>query len=332
MKLHIAVMGSFLALAACGGSGATLIGGGSTGDDEPTTGGIGGGGGSTDAGSGTDTCSNAYVCNGDITAVSYEAGTLPDDSDDVLRITNAPFDEEERSATYVREPSLDRNGFLAFINDDPKQFDNYLAYYKATPGGEIAVGNVGMDGYQTYGYWGTYTQVFDPAGPDTSGLVRFDGGSAGHITFVGSGQLLHTWADVTLEVDFTDNRLKGSAYNREWRDPITGASGTLTGLVMNDTVISGGAFGGTAVSYDGPDPLESGNYTGAFAGTGEYAGGTWQAESDAEELTAAAGFTEGAGSTPVVFPSAEGITVRDTSSFIVEEVDHGPVTNPFASP
>ena len=321
MKLHIAVMGSFLALAACGGSGATLIGGG-TGDDD-TTGGIGGGtdvDGGGGGGSAGDTCAGDYICSGDVVAVRYN------ETADVLSITGTPFDETPLAGTYVRAPSADVPGFLAYTNNDDLAFDLYIAYHKTSPGGEVSVGSTGIEGYRGFGYSGTFIEINDPAGIPGEALVQFEGQSAGLIAFDNNGTLLQSWANVILQVDTTDNYAKGFIVDRNWRDPLTGETGTLTGMVLNDTTISGTKFSGSANSYNAGETIESGTYTGYFVGDSDIVAGKFTGTGTADDIIAGPGFTESADG---AFPAGDGITARDQQTFIADEVPHGPLPNPL---
>ena len=326
MKIHFVLASAFIALSACGGTGVTNLGGGDSGGGDGGGGGVGGGGGGGGS-TGADTCAGAYLCSGEVTAVVYDDGGTPgDDSDDILTITGTPFDENPLAATYVRaDPSFDLPGFLTFTNDDPELFNVYIANYGTSSGGEVAAGVIGVEGYQDYGYGGTYLLISGTPSIPTEGLVAFTGQSAGVIAFNGSGQLFQTWGDVTMEVDFTDNRLKGFITNRNWVNPFTGDGGTLTSLVLNDTDISGGSFSGTVNSYDGADVVESGTYTGAFGGTGNAMAGAIESFAANDDVAGAGGFTD----PDTAFPSDDGITVRDTSVFIAEQSPHGPTVNPL---
>ena len=284
MRLHIALIGGFLTLAACGGTGVTNLGGGD-GDGGGTGGGGGGGGG---GGAATDTCAGAFVCQGDVLAVSYDGGA------DVLSITGTPFDETALAGTYVRAVA-DVNGIPTYVNDDPLRFNDYIAYLNTSSGGEVSVGTIGISGYQDFGYGGTYLLLTDPASVPSQGLVEFQGNVAGVLVYTGAGALDTSQGSVLMQVDFTDNRIKGFVTGRT----STSALGTLPDtLILNDTTITNGAFSGTVASYDGPDQQETGTYSGVFAGDADVIGGFYQA-------------TWGEFDTD--------ITSRDTGVFIAEE-------------
>lgn len=285
MKLQSATILAILALAACGSGGGDLEIGSVEGD----------GGGSVGIGTEeeevdpNDTCANSYDCTGDVVAVSYDA------DDDILSITGTPFDETELAGTYVRA-GTDVNGIPTYINDDPDRFNDYIAYLAESAGGEIQVGAIGIEGYQDFGYSGTYLLLTDSAtNLPSEGLVEFTGNAAGVLVYEGAGALDTSLGFVTLEVDFTDNRLKGFVTGRN----STSTIGTLpTSLVFNDTDIQNGEFSGTVNSYNGAEVLEEGTYSGAFAGDGSVVGGTYEATYD---------------------DFAGDITSRDTGVFIATE-------------
>ncbi|MGI9390976.1 MAG: hypothetical protein ACR2O1_13030 [Boseongicola sp.] len=260
MKLNIFLAGAYLALAACSASTAGLGGG-----DEGDGGGVGGGGGGGGGVPG-DTCIGVFICDGDVVAVSYDSAT------DTLIITGTPFDETPLAATYVSAGLT--NGIPTYTNDE-SPFNSYTAYYVESAGGEIAVGATGIDGYQDFGYGGTFILLSDAASVPSTGLAEFTGGVAGLVAYDGSGALDQSAGTVLMQVDFTDNRIKGFVTGRTF----TGGAGTNPGtLVLNDTTIVSGAFSGTVNSYNGPDVAESGTYGGYFAGgSGDYIGGIYEA-------------------------------------------------------
>ena len=289
MKLHYAFLSATLLLAACGGSGDSDIG----------PGGGGGGGGENPTPDnpiinpddlpvdGTDTC-GAFVCSGNVTNITFDAGTLAGDpSDDTLILTGLPFDDDPLGAvfTYIETiPGDNGVDFDIYQNLDTSPipgFNRYLAIHKTTTGGEITVGVVAVDGYQPFGYSGAWYDVNDvTASIPSSGLVGYTGDYAGTLTFDGTGAIYVTDGTLDMEVDFTDSYLKGFIRDRDVYsvDPGTGALTDLDRfgaglderptLVLNDTIITDGSFEGTVNSYnDDGSVLESGTYQGFFGGT-----------------------------------------------------------------
>jgi len=136
------------------------------------------------------------------------------------------------------------------------------------------VGAIGIEGYQDFGYGGTFILLSDAASVPSTGLVGFQGDVAGILVYNGAGDLDTTTGFVTMEVDFTDNRIKGFVTGRTDTSAIGDVPPTL---VLNDTVITNGSFSGTVNSYNGAEDLESGTYGGSFAGDGSVIGGFYEA-------------------------------------------------------
>lgn len=298
MKFQIFLMTSMLALAACGGSGDSDIGGG---------GGGGGDGGGTvvppddtvDPGDlpvdGTETC-GGFACSGDVTNITFDAGLDPDDpSDDLLVLTDLPFDDDPNGAqfTFLETITAGGNTYNVYTNADTNPipgFNDYYAIYTETENGELRLGVAAIEGYVPFGYTGAWYDVDELIAsiPD-EGLVEYAGGYAGTLTFDGNGSLATTSGNVSMQVDFTDSRLKGFITDRTLENvdlvspTITDAAQAepafLPNLVLNDTAITGGAFSGTVNSYDDEGAVvESGTYQGFFGGSdGAVVGGLVQA-------------------------------------------------------
>ena len=289
MKLHYAFLGATLLLAACGGSGDSDIGsgggGGGGGDENPTPENP-----TIDPGDlpveGTDTC-GAFVCSGNVTNISFDAGTLVGDpSDDLLILTGLPFDDDPLGAEFTYLETIPGDNGVDFdiyqnLDTTPIEgFNRYLAIYKTTSGGEISVGVAAVEGYQPFGYSGAWYDVDDvTASIPTNGLVEYIGDYAGTLTFNGTGAILVTDGTLLMQVDFTDSYLKGFIEDRDVYsvDEVTGALTDLDRfgaglderptLVLNDTIITDGSFEGTVNSYrDDGSVLESGTYQGFFGG------------------------------------------------------------------
>ena len=283
MKLQVCLAGAFLALAACtSGNGDLGLGPG------------GGGGGGADPGDGgvlpddlpvpgDDTC-GTFTCSGDLTNIVYEVGPVPGPDDDILRLTNLPFDDDPLGAEfeYLTTVTGDNGDeFDIFENNEPGTFNRYLAVYESTAGGEVTLGVVAIEGYAGFGYSGAWFDVDDLTAsiPDL-GLVEYVGDYVGTLTFEGNSSLFLTDGTLRMEADFTDSVLKGFIEDRDVYS-VDGA-GALTDLivapdegnkrpvlVLNDTPITDGNFSGTVNSYDTDGSVvETGTYQGFFGGGG----------------------------------------------------------------
>ena len=298
MKFHILLMTSMLALAACGGSGDSDIGGGGAGGGDdgggtenptPDDPGIDPGDLPVD---GTESC-GGFLCSGDVTEITFEANDEGPE-DDVLTLTGLPFDDDPEGAVFTYYDTItgedpDGPGPLEAINydvytnadvDPIPGFNTYFAIYKEVYSADsdtvpaLRLGVAAIEGYQNFGYTGAWYDVDDlTQSIPTLGLVEYTGGYAGTLTFEGNGQLALTDGTVTMEVDFTDSKLKGFITDRDIVDTtlagaITAGDGPeLADLVLNDTTITDGSFEGTVASYDDEGAvIESGTYQGFFGG------------------------------------------------------------------
>ena len=269
MKLHILLSGAFLALAACSGNGDIGLGGGDGGD-----GGVGDGGGG-DGGGGADTCPGAFVCTGDVIAVTFDPGPTGAPGDDTLTLTGLPWDDAPVPGVYTFFGT--QNGYNVYENTLPGTFNSYLAIYDQSAGGEIEVGVTKIEGYLDFGYGGTFALLNDPATLPALGLTEFTGLAAGLTTYDTTGARGTTTGVILMQVDLTDNKVRGEITGRA---EAGGAGGALPGtLVLNDADIAGGSFAGTVNSYDAMgEVLETGTYNGQFAGgSGDHIGGFYEA-------------------------------------------------------
>ena len=161
-----------------------------------------------------------------------------------------------------------RNGFNVYENNTPSVFNRYLAIHQDSAAGEMTLGVAAVEGYQNHGYTGAWYQLNDVTTTiPGSGLVLYTGSYSGLMTYIGSGDLDQTIGTLTMEVDFTDSKLKGLITGRSIVDFQGSGPEALPNLVLNDTNIDDGAFSGTVNSYDGQEVLESGTYQGFFGGS-----------------------------------------------------------------
>ncbi|UWQ47002.1 thymidylate synthase [Leisingera aquaemixtae] len=242
------------ALSACGGGNPFTTG---TGDPDDVTGTI-----------------PEAIAN-DLDSVSYNPASQ------TLTVTGVSLDETPFSATYVRKPSLDRDGYEAYTVQDSSLDRHSTAYAREIEGGyAVVVATGGQFGYYfagaNYGRSGAYSA---PATDQPSGgLVSYAGSYIGLLNVAGSGEdllpvtpgtptdVLPTQAaeitgDVLINADFTDNAVNGLIYNRAVRDD---GSVSPTNLELAPTAIaSDGTFSGLATI----NQQSVGEYGGVFSGT-----------------------------------------------------------------
>jgi hypothetical protein len=279
MKLHILLASIFLALAACGGSGDGGLGPGSPGDG-------GGGGGNpvepgdsddTPIAESADTCTTVgFTCRGDISRVVYDSGS------NTLEITSMPFDRAELNAIYI-DTGDNIGDFDVYTNAyGAPPANGFIDTYEAvfTTNGDISVGVVGVEGYQTFGYKGMFYSLDNPATLPNNALVQYTGSYAGLMDFFGNGELHRTSGDLTIDADFTDDVIRGWITNREVLTDgslandlrLVAFDGTayvqeLPDILLVNTELVDGTFDGRAVSYIDEDVYEEGSYIGLIAGT-----------------------------------------------------------------
>ena len=272
---------SLLALTACGGSGNSNLGpggggGGDGGGGDPVV----PGGETVDPGDlpvdGSETC-GGFLCSGDVTNITFEANG-PGPGDDVLTLTDLPFDDDPNGAvftyydTITGDNGIDYDVYTNADTDPIPGFNTYFAIYKETDGNELRLGVAAIEGYVPFGYTGAWYDVNDlTQSIPTLGLVEYSGDYAGTLTFDGNSGLALTDGAVSMQVDFTDSKLKGFITDRDIVDTTLapGITNTeLPNLVLNDTTITDGSFEGTVNSYDTDGSvIESGTYQGFFGGS-----------------------------------------------------------------
>ncbi|WP_241482206.1 thymidylate synthase [Leisingera sp. ANG-Vp] len=202
-------------------------------------------------------------------------------TDQTLTVTGVGLDETPFTATYVRKPALDRNGYEAYTVQDNALTEHSTAYVREIEGGQATVVMTGgqfgfFQGGTTYGRTGTFSAPDTEQGP--GGIVSYAGTYIGLLNINGDGgdlitptpgtapellpgQAAEVTGDVFINADFSDNRVKGTVYNRQITDqPAT----IVEDLDLEPTdIASGGTFDG-AVSTGG---IGVGEYGGVFSGT-----------------------------------------------------------------
>lgn len=188
-----------------------------------------------------------------------------------LQITLEPFDEPEVTATFVRAPALDVDGYEAFVPNSSAALDRNYVAFRAVQGGAVAVA-VGDGGRGVDAFGGT---VFGRSGlfnKPTTGLAVYRGSYAG-VRVQGDGSVAAQDAhrvsgDVEINADFDDNQVEGSISNRLNIDTAT----ALEDRFLKVTAIDGnGRFQGDVTD---PADNDEGTYAGNFADNGASVAGT----------------------------------------------------------
>jgi hypothetical protein len=172
-----------------------------------------------------------------VSRITYSKGRkLKDDSDDKLRVKLSALDQPPKVATYLRNAALDVPGFKAFsVQDDPLD-RMFVAVTAEDEKGNVRATAVADGGQFRRFFRGTsYERTGDYTHP-TTGLVSFAGRYAGvtNLNDPDQDQLLdvpkgtdtslypaqprQTKGKVFLNVDFDDNAVNGSIYQRKFAD------------------------------------------------------------------------------------------------------------------
>ena len=274
MFKHALPLVALLALAACEGSSPNPVNG-----DEPAD------TGTTDPGDGEPTregIPEELAIN--VTGVSFAVGNPTDPLDDTLTVEGVGADNTPFSAVYSRNAALDVEGYSAFVSQDDRLDRMYVAVAGASPNGEVRAGSVADGGQFNRFFLGNfYERTGDfsrPAVEDANGLVSYAGTYAGitNLSDLDQDQRLdleptdpielapdqprQTRGKVFLNVDFADNRVSGSIYDREFTDGKQLRSVDLIDAELDDN----GEFLGEVEFSGDPDNGRQGSYGGILGG------------------------------------------------------------------
>lgn len=194
MKLKVMTTAVLCAgLAACGG---TDAGGGGT-TATPTPG--------TVTGLGA-----AKVLNEDFQATRIEYDAAADE----MIIESIPFDDEVFEGRYTRTPSLDRGAYRAYAST--RGIDQYVAYFDESASGAVSAAIVQGGNYLGHGYRGAmYQRNGSVTMPATTQRAFYNGDYIGSRSNETEGGFHTVTGDADMEVDFSDNTVRGSISNRQ---------------------------------------------------------------------------------------------------------------------
>jgi len=202
-----------------------------------------------------------------------------------LTVEGLTLDEVPFAANYRRRPAMDVPGYQAYTaQDDPLDRHTTAFVAQTGNGGAVRAGVVVTGGlfnrYFGGGYYERDGNFTPPTVTSTSGLVTYAGTYAG-LTNIGgdggdlltvpagtdssliprdSGEVIGT---VELNVDFADNSLEGSIYDRSAPDSNLALP---TIILVATTIASDGTFIGTTVEYENNLDIDIGDYGGIFGG------------------------------------------------------------------
>lgn len=273
MFKHALPLVALLALAACEGNSPNPVNGGQRPDDPTNPDGPD----TTPVGIPEELAQN-------VTGIGYDAGDPNDPNDDVLTVEGVGNDDSPFTAVYARNQALDVEGYSAFVAQNDRLDRIFVAVAADSPNGEVRAGSV-ADGGQFnrflrgnfYERTGPYTR---PAVTDGNGLVSYAGHYAGvtNLSDLDQDQRLpvdpndppevqpqqprQTTGKVFVNVDFSDNKVNGSIYDRQFTDGKQLASVTLIESDLDDN----GEFAGTVEFSGRPDIGGQGNYGGILGG------------------------------------------------------------------
>lgn len=218
----------------------------------------------------------------DLDAFSFDpnAGTLT--------VTGIARDEDGNDPTYRRRPGLDIPGYLAFTAQEDPLDQHVTAYTQAIA--DVAGAVVATGGQFTFFNGGaqyTRTGAYDPQDvTSTTGLVTYAGTYAGLSNVNGPGtdllpvaagtpsqvrpsQAAPVTGSVFINVDFADDSLSGTIYNREIT--ILGSAtpvGIPNVVLVPTTLDANGQFSGDAqwIDSDTGQRNTAGEYGGIIGG------------------------------------------------------------------
>ena len=242
-------------------------------------------GGTTTGGTGTG--------SGIPTTLTSDLGSFTfNPSNQTLTVEGVFLDADNQDGVFVRKPSLDVPGYLAFtVQDDPLD-QHVTAYVQEISGARAGVVVTGGQ-FSTFNGGTAYSSDDDfnpPVVNGDTGLVTYagnyvgitnldnDGGDllpvpAGTPTEIIPGQAAVVTGDIFINVDFNDNSLKGSIFNRVLDANDNQLAGGATTLavpsvdLLPTTIAEDGTFDGNVALTLDPNQTDTGDYGGIFGGS-----------------------------------------------------------------
>ena len=255
--------------------------------DETTDGGGTGSGSGTGTGTGGGTAGSILDASLVPTNLRVNVNAIAlDYANEVLQVNISSLDTTPLLATYLRDSNLDVPGYQAYRIQEDELDRLFIALAKESDDGAVRAVTL-ADGGQFNRYFGggvyersgTFDRPLIGTGPGV-GQVSYAGGYSavtnlgitGGPSFAGiavpsgtdpsliPGQPARVSGDIFLNVNFADNAVNGSIYNRMIVDTSTALATVI--LVASDIAANGTFAGG--VEY--ADKTGIGNYGGIFGG------------------------------------------------------------------
>lgn len=188
----------------------------------------------------------AKLLVGDYSAsrIEYDAAT------DQLIVESLPFDDNVFEGRYDRAAAFDVAGYQAYRSTNG--LDSYIAYYATSSTGNTSSAIVAQGGYSDHGHaGGGYARKTTVNLPSTNQTTYYNGSYVGLRTVDdGTGFLDIITADLAMQADFSDNKVRGFIFNRAFKQQqSTAGIGSDMGLteaniqrdeaIFNDGTISG---------------------------------------------------------------------------------------------
>ncbi len=141
------------------------------------------------------------------TRVAYDA------EKDEMIVESIPFDDDVFTGRYARRRGLDQGAYQAYVSTNG--FDRYVAMHDQSDTGVVSGAVVKTDKYLEHGYQGAmYWRAGSVTIPNSTQRAFYNGDYVGLRTIATGGPMETVTGDARMEVDFSDNRVRGEIQNR----------------------------------------------------------------------------------------------------------------------
>ncbi len=209
------------------------------------------------------TGATAKLLTGDYSAsrIEYDAAA------DQLIVESLPFDDNVFEGRYDRATAFDVAGYKAYRSTNG--LDNYIAYYGTSSTGNTSSAIVAQGGYGDHGHaGGGYARKTAVNLPSTTQRTYYNGSYVGLRTVNdGTGFLDIITANLNMEADFSDNKVRGFIRNRQFKQQQSAAGVgsdmalTESTILRDEAIFNDGAVSGTVDATN-----VNGTWEGLFGG------------------------------------------------------------------